>query len=103
MYKADFLWQLCALEFYGTTTMSGNLQALERPLWVTMVVPSLGPVVHVPLKRSPRRGQLGWPCLPMVSDLSCKMFLKAPWRGHFIALQDGQLFEGLKQLEGSGI
>lgn len=36
-------------------------------------------------------------------DLSCKMFLKAPWRGHLIALQDDQLFEGLNQLEGSGI
>ena len=36
-------------------------------------------------------------------DLSCKKLLKAPWWGYFIALQEGQLFEGLKQLEGSGI
>lgn len=36
-------------------------------------------------------------------DLSCKKLLKAPGWGYFIALQDGQLFEGLKQLEGSGI
>ena len=44
------------MDFYGAIAMAGNLQALERPLLVIVVVPSLEPVVHRPLKRNSWRG-----------------------------------------------